>query len=98
MESMRKYLENGVQNIKAYNDAITRYNELPVEQSILLAKAAGSGISLTKLDVIANGKFTIEQTDFLLKAMKKNVDIIHTNKKTGKESQHDRSITDTDIR
>ena len=47
MESMRKYLENGVQNIKAYNDAITRYNELPAEQSILLAKAAGSGISLS---------------------------------------------------
>ena len=98
MESMRKHLENGVQNIKAYNDAIARYNELPAEQSILLAKAAGSGISLTKLDVIANGKFTIEQTDFLLKAMQKNVDITPTNKKTGKESQYNRSITDTDIR
>ena len=63
---MRKYLENGVRNIKAYNDAIARYNELPAEQSILLAKAASNGISLAKLDVIANGHFSTEQIEFLI--------------------------------
>ena len=97
MESMRKYLENGVQNIKAYNDAIARYNELPTEQSILLAKAASNGISLAKLDVIANGHFSTEQTEFLLKNMQEGVNTSYTSKKQNKVTQRDYPSIDIKI-
>ena len=66
MEVMRKLLESGIRDVNIYEKAIGRYNGLPAEQSAILAKAADSGISLAKLDVIANGHFSTEQIEFLI--------------------------------
>ena len=100
MISMRCLLSDGVQDIKLYKHALTHYTklEIPEEQSKVLAKAASNGISLAKLDVIAKGHFTAEQTEFLLKNMQKNTNTISENVRTSKESQHDHSLTDRDIR
>ena len=89
MKSIRKLLEDGMQHIDLYKNALIHYNLLgiPEERAKVLAKAAGNGISLAKLDVIANGHFTAEQTEFLISNMQKN---------TGKNRSDNKNRTNRD--
>ena len=74
MKSIRKLLEEGMQHIDLYKNALIHYNLLgiPEERAKVLAEAAHKGVSINKLDVIAKGHFTAEQTEFLISNIQKN--------------------------
>ena len=95
MGFLRCLLEDGViKDVESYSNALNRYNGLPAEQSKLLANAAGNGISITKLDVIAKGQFSVEQMEFLLSNLQKE-----NGKKLAEKNTRNKHVsTDKDTR
>jgi hypothetical protein len=83
MNSYRTYIEKNGEN--EYIQFLKRYRalDLPMKYANILAQAAESGISLNKLDYIAEKNFSIEQTKFLLDHLQKDI-ATKTNEETHK--------------